>query len=85
MPLHWDREPYIPLHVLDLIHDLTYRAVQRGQEESQFRLFCRLVLSLLHQQYRKSHQQLTLLYNSLDPDRDHPIDHVESSNAVQAK
>ena len=85
LPLHWDREPYIPLHVLDLIHDLTQRAIWRGQDEGQFRLFCRLVLSLLHQQYRKSHQQLTLLYNSLDPDRDQPLDLSDTSDAVQSQ
>ena len=63
-------EPFIPLHILDLVRLLYPKVEQRGQDAEQFRLFCRLVLSLLHQQYRKRHQHLTHLYSTLDPDLD---------------
>ncbi|MFO0922309.1 MAG: TMEM143 family protein [Pirellulales bacterium] len=68
--VRWDREKYIPLHVLDLVGRLYTDLEKSGESVEPFRQICRLVLSLLHQHYRRRHQHLTWLYSSLDPDRD---------------
>lgn len=66
------RESFIPIHVLDLVQLLSSKIAERGEETQQFLLFSRIVLSLLHQQYRRRHQNLTRSYALLDPDRDVP-------------
>ncbi len=84
MPLHWDREPYIPLHVLDLIHDLTYRAVNVGKRRVNF-AYSVVSSIVVAPTISKESSAAYLALQLLDPDRDHPIDNVESSNAFQSQ
>jgi len=68
-PIHWDREAYVPIHTVDLVNMLASKVVVRGQNEKHFRLLCKLILSVLHQRYRKRHENLTHIYAAIDPDR----------------
>lgn len=70
----WENEAYIPLHILDLVRLLCKQVEERGQAVEPFRMFCRLILSLIHQQYRRKHQHLTHLYSAFDPDHDSRAD-----------
>ncbi len=81
LPQRPEREKYIPVHVLDLIDVLCVQVAARGQDDGAFRDFCRSILSLIHQDYRRRHQQLTRLYAGLDPD----IDRLESPSTLRQR
>jgi len=66
----WGREHYIPLKTQELIaHLVAVRRDKGSGSEALERLF-RQFVSLIHQQYRRHHEQLVLLYHDFDPDVD---------------
>jgi Protein of unknown function (DUF3754) len=66
----WGREHYIPLKTQELIAYLVDRQREKGSDSEALERLFRQIVSLIHQQYRKHHEQLVLLYHDFDPDAD---------------
>lgn len=66
----WGREHYIPLKTQELIEYLVQKQRENGCDSEALERLFRQFVSLIHQQYRKHHEQLLLLYHDFDPDAD---------------
>ena len=66
----WGREHYIPLKTQELIAYLVEIQREKGCDSEALERLFRQFVSLIHQQYRKHHEQLVLLYHDFDPDAD---------------
>ncbi len=66
----WGREHYIPLKTQELIEFLIDKQRERGCDSQALERLFRQFVSLIHQQFRKHHEQLVLLYHDFDPDAD---------------
>ncbi len=66
----WGREHYIPLKTQELIEYLVEKQREKGSDSEALERLFRQFVSLIHQQYRKHHEQLVLLYHDFDPDAD---------------
>ena len=66
----WGREHYIPLKTQELIEFLIDKQRERGSDSQALERLFRQFVSLIHQQFRKHHEQLVFLYHDFDPDAD---------------
>ena len=66
----WGREHYIPLKTQELIQHLVVIQREKGNGSEALERLCRQFVSLIHQQFRRHHEQLVLLYHDFDPDAD---------------